>query len=176
MSLIAKIRKENFKNIEGLKPQISEIATYLFDTVEKPTDCIEIDFNVFLPTKNKNLQRGDVWTLSQKQELIKSIILGRNINMPTIIMIRNNDGSRKIEVIDGKQRITAIIEFMQNKFEVDGYTHKDFGFEFKNNLDLKANVYNAYQDRPITDQQKIELFKLLNFSGTPQDENHLNNL
>ncbi len=96
--------------------------------------------------------------------------------MPTIIMIRNNDGSRKIEVIDGKQRITAIIEFMQNKFEVDGYTHNDFGFEFKTNLDLKANIYYSYKDALITDQQKIELFKLLNFSGTPQDENHLNNL
>ncbi len=60
MSLITKIRKENFKNIEGLKPQVAEIATYLFDIIEKPTDCIEIDFNVFLPTKNKNLQRGDV--------------------------------------------------------------------------------------------------------------------
>lgn len=176
MSLITKIRKENFKTIEGLRPQQTNIERYLFDIVSKPVDCIDIDFNVFLPTKNKNLQRGDVWTLSQKQELIKSIILGRNINMPTIIMIRNNDGSRKIEVIDGKQRITAIIEFMQNKFEVDGYTHKDFGFEFKTNLDLKANIYYSYQDALITDQQKIELFKLLNFSGTPQDENHINNL
>ena len=38
------------------------------------------------------------------------------------------------------------------------------------------NVYYSDNDEVITDQQKIGLFKILNFSGTPQDEQHLKSL
>ena len=33
----------------------------------------DIDWDVYLPTKGKNLQRGFVWTLEQKRELILSV-------------------------------------------------------------------------------------------------------
>ena len=39
----------------------------------------KIDFDVFLPTKGINLQRGFVWILQQKQDLIQSILIGRKI-------------------------------------------------------------------------------------------------
>lgn len=176
MSLINKIRNENFKNLRNLRPHKgTNIESFVIDFASYKRN--ELDFDVFLPSKNMNLQRGHVWTLSQKQELIRSIILGRTINMFTIIIQKLADKSQKIEVIDGKQRMTAIIEFLRGEFEVDGYYHKDFGYEFKTNLDLKATVYYSYDgEEQITDTQKIELFKLLNFGGTPQDKEHLMNL
>jgi hypothetical protein len=179
MNLIDKIRNENKKLTKGLRCYTKNMEAYL--TVFRPS--IDFDFDVFLPSIGKNLQRGNVWTLAQKQELIRSLILKRDINTPSIIFCSGE--KTKIEVIDGKQRITAILEFLDGKFEVDGYYYADFNLAnnkypnancFAISLDIKMNVYYSDKDEVITDQQKIGLFKMLNFSGTPQDEQHLNSL
>jgi uncharacterized protein with ParB-like and HNH nuclease domain len=178
MNLIDKIRNENIKLTKGLRCHTQNMEDYLVSFRHD----VSIDFDVFLPSINKNLQRGNVWTLQQKQELIRSIILGRNINLPTVIIQVDANSKRTIEVIDGKQRISAIIDFLDGKFEVDGNFYNDFNLNlpkypnancFKTNLSIKMNVYYSYPEDLITDQQKIELFKMLNFSGTPQDEEHL---
>ena len=41
---------------------------------------LDIDWNVYLPTRKRNLQRDYVWTIEQKRELIWSIFIGRHIN------------------------------------------------------------------------------------------------
>ncbi len=40
---------------------------------------LKIDFDVYLPTIGKNLQRELVWTLDQKREIIWSILIRRHI-------------------------------------------------------------------------------------------------
>src|SRR6478609_5935406 len=83
--------------------------------VLKYPEQYEFDFDVFLPSKNKNLQRPLVWSLLQKQELILSILKG--VILPPITVLqykdkRNNDKSI-YKVIDGKQRICTIISFIE---------------------------------------------------------------
>jgi hypothetical protein len=41
---------------------------------------------------------------------------------------------------------------------------------------VTADVAYSYPDVPITDDQKIAWFEMINFAGTPQDIEHLNNL
>lgn len=57
-------------------------------------------------------QRGDVWTNADRQALIESLL--RGIPLPSIILLRpdNEEISRPHEVIDGKQRLTAILRFV----------------------------------------------------------------
>lgn len=52
-------------------------------------------------------QRGDVWSLPDCQKLILSIL--RGIPLPSVIVLRKENGS--FEVVDGKQRLTAILRF-----------------------------------------------------------------
>ena len=52
-------------------------------------------------------QRDDVWKKNKQQFLIDSILLG--IPLPSIILYENEDG--KYQIIDGKQRTTAILKF-----------------------------------------------------------------
>lgn len=58
-------------------------------------------------------QRGDVWPTKVSQVLIESIL--RGIPLPSIIVLKpnNQDGvtSSAYEVVDGKQRLTAILRF-----------------------------------------------------------------
>ena len=148
---------------------------------------IELDFDMYLPTKGKNLQRGFVWTLFQKRELIKSIFVGRHIPNCTIINAINREDEKKDIhlVLDGKQRLSTILEFLDDKFSYEDegkeYLFSQLPEEYRlalNNYWIRYWVINEpweTKDR-ISDDQKIEWFKFINFAGTPQDIEHLSSL
>lgn len=54
-------------------------------------------------------QRGDVWTNADRSALIESIL--RGIPLPSVIL-RKSPNSSLHEVVDGKQRLTAIFRFV----------------------------------------------------------------
>jgi hypothetical protein len=64
-------------------------------------------------------QRPNVWNLEKKQYFVDSIL--RSIPTPKI-SVRHiehaTSGELVLEVADGKQRITCILEFLQNKFKL----------------------------------------------------------
>jgi Protein of unknown function DUF262 len=138
---------------------------------------------VHLPSLGINLQRPLVWTLTQKQELIMSILLGRYI--PPIALATRKDDIEEFNdrrfVIDGKQRLNTLIAFSQDEFsiELEGelYTfsqlkevapdyHKAIAFFY-----IESAI--AYD---LTDNQMVEWFLSINFSGTPADESHKEHL
>lgn len=55
-------------------------------------------------------QRGDVWGATARQMLIESIL--RGIPLPSVILLRPEDPGQPHEVVDGKQRLTAILRFV----------------------------------------------------------------
>lgn len=64
-----------------------------------------------------SFQRDSVWPLKDSQKLIESILLG--IPLPSIILLEPKSEShsekptqKKFEVVDGKQRLTAILRFI----------------------------------------------------------------
>ncbi len=61
-------------------------------------------------------QRRSVWTPSYQQFFIDSIL--RNYPIPSILINEDvlENGRIKYNVIDGKQRLTAIIEFLEDRF------------------------------------------------------------
>src|ERR1017187_3302452 len=66
---------------------------------------------------NPSYQRGDVWPTTDSQLLIESIL--RGIPLPSIIILRPNErvssegtSISPYEVVDGKQRLTAILRFI----------------------------------------------------------------
>jgi hypothetical protein len=59
-----------------------------------------------------HFQRGLVWTTAQKRDLIATVYEGGDIG--TLVMRQNKDGD--YEVIDGKQRLTTLIEFVNDGF------------------------------------------------------------
>lgn len=143
-----------------------------------------IDFDVFLPTKNMNLQRGHVWSIRQKRELIMSILLRRFIPRVSILSIYVSDKEDDIyQVIDGKQRLSAMKSFFNKEFSLifddHEYYFKDLPKDYKmaiSNYNIEAFMIYDEINKPIPDVDKIEWFKLINFNQTPQDEEHVNRL
>ena len=149
-----------------------------------PSECVSmlrylntqvIDFDVYLPTKSMNLQRPFVWDINQKRELINSILIGRHI--PHCAIILNNDESW--QVIDGKQRLSTMIEFVNDNFTllIDNvkYFYSELPIDYQRQIICHPIRYYRVceMDSPITDEDKINWFKFINFAGTIQDKEHL---
>ncbi|MBR9847631.1 MAG: DUF262 domain-containing protein [Algicola sp.] len=65
---------------------------------------------------NRKYQRKLVWTVDEKEYLIDSIV--NDLPIPLILLAQTDDG--KLEIIDGLQRLNAIISFIENRFPIDG--------------------------------------------------------
>jgi hypothetical protein len=64
---------------------------------------------------NRKYQRKLVWTVDEKVYLIDSII--KDLPIPLILLAQTADN--KLEIIDGLQRMNAIISFIENRFSIN---------------------------------------------------------
>lgn len=127
-------------------------------------------------------QRNKVWNLNAKSYLIDTILRGYPI--PQIFIRQQIDiSTRKTirEVIDGQQRITAIIEYYENLFKI----HKSHNKEFANlnyselpDID-KENFLNyniSFEIVKLKDDSKIyEMFARLNTNNIALNKQELRN-
>ena len=113
-------------------------------------------------------QRNLVWTDKQKSFLIDSIL--NNYPVPELYMqdITNEDGTKQFIVVDGQQRITACLEFINNKFEMDAKDSPSYAnMTFDDlNTDQKKRIYSysfvVRQLPEMSDQELREIFSRLN--------------
>ena len=110
-------------------------------------------------------QRGSVWNLEDKSAFIDSLY--RNIVPNNIILNYNSNGTS--ECIDGKQRITSIIEFKENKFPLIFYNNLD-------NTNEEEHVY--FSNIPeINDPKKKKQRKIIKYrTFTQEEKNKFNNI
>ena len=124
-------------------------------------------------------QRGLVWTKEQKQAFIKALMIGKAEIQP--IFIRNpkkREGG--LEVLDGKQRLTTILEYVRGEFEVEGFYYKDLNSSDIQIFNYTPMVYTEikYYDNKVgltmmSIEQKIELFLQVNGYGQHVPDEHL---
>ena len=156
----------------------------------KNTELSIIDFDVVLPISGKLLQRPLVWTLAQKQSLIESML--KDVYIPPISYVECQalDNSKPtIYIIDGKQRLNAYFDFLDNKFPI---IQNDIEYYYKDLNGLaKALIfdrsYNKLHSKHIwlypedfytqkTETFMLDWFYSLNFAGTPQEQSHFDSL
>jgi uncharacterized protein with ParB-like and HNH nuclease domain len=173
------------KSITELRTSLSFTPHEINSQVRYFANHSEIDYDVFLPTKGINLQRDFVWNIDQKRELIWSILMNRNIPRMAIMNIiptsENIDGI--YQVIDGKQRLSTMIDFYNNKFtleiEENEYLFKNLPIDYQRVIGGYQFPYylaNEEYSKSFTDEDKINWFLYINFAGTPQDQEHFKKL
>lgn len=144
-----------------------------------------IDYDVYLPKYKRNLQRPFVWTLEQNRELIMSVLTKRTILPISILIVYDKAISEKdiMLIIDGKQRLNALLSFYNNKYTIvledKEYFYNDLPKDYQQAIKgfyVDANrVYDKIGE-PVKDEDKIDWFLAINYAGTPQDENYLKDL
>lgn len=169
---------------------LSALTEYTFDTRNSSVrDVLRLDTDSKHPLEHDGLdlsppyQRGSVWTLEQRQNLIKSTLEG----IPVGVIFINDRGDYVKRIVDGKQRLEAYIAWYAGELEVPmewfnrneriiKETHIDdpictwdslteVGQRFFNNTASLA----TYWTRLKTVEQEEELYLRINYGGTPHE-------
>lgn len=130
---------------------------------------------------NPEYQRTLVWTLKQKQDYITDLFNGMAEIKPTILLYYE-DNKDIYEVLDGKQRLTTLFQFIDNEFAliVDG---EEVHFNDLIDTDKKFILnHNVYWTRimsfkvlePIALEDKLTLFLEKNYLGTRMSDEQIN--
>jgi len=172
------------KTIKELRSFLNFHPQEINSTIKYFAENCNIDFDVYLPTKGKNLQRDYVWDIHQKRELIWSILMKRHIPRMSMLYVYEKDKNKEVyQVIDGKQRLSAMIDFYKGLYtlEIDNSEYyfnqlpEDYQKVIAGFLIPYYIVVEDYGNK-ITDEEKINWFRYVNFAGTPQDAQHLKGL
>lgn len=125
-------------------------------------------------------QRDLVWSLEQKQSFIKSLFNKRTKVTPTFLINPNKIKNGYYEVLDGKQRISTILEFVKGGFAVEGFYFNDLSLKDIIRFKSVPFVYKTikYYDKKIGETEmplksKIELFLQVNEYGEHVSQEHL---
>lgn len=175
---------KSLKDLRNIDLKLS--STDLYFSKVKELSRRKLDFDVWLPSRNTNLQRAKVWTLAQKRELIMSVFLERFIPSICVMSLIDGDGVHDqdiIQVIDGKQRLTTFIDFIDDEFSIEiddnEYYFNNLPEDYRKavlNYEIKGQTCYEFHEKKITDDEKVNWFKRINFLGTLQDIEHLNRI
>lgn len=159
--------------------------TYSFDTV-KEYEIPEMEFEPFFKDSNGNeivYQRDFCWTLKDKQLLIESIY--NNIDIGKIVIRRRSyewvqqrilSGKKACfkDIVDGKQRLNALLGFVQNEFPDSQGNYWDDLSKYAQNKFMNFNcVAYGEMGEDATDEGVKSVFLNVNFSGVQMSQEHI---
>ncbi len=101
---------------------MSEQASHQEQDLTVKGDTIESTYRNYHASKyrvNRRYQRKLIWTLEEKQNFIDSLMRGYPV---PIVLLAENTAREPItlEIIDGMQRLNAVVSFVENEYPVDG--------------------------------------------------------
>lgn len=169
---------ENIKplNIKNKWNRILEItdsmSMRLIDLYERYlTDILDL---------NPIYQRDFVWNDRQKIEYIMAIFTRQIETRPTLILNyfpEKREGLKEMEVLDGKQRLTTLFDFIEDKFALDdGRYFSDLSNEDRKiilNHNIRYTRIAKLNMIDLTDKEKVELFLEINELGTKMSDEHI---
>lgn len=120
---------------------------------------------------NPEYQRGYVWTDQDKENFITSVF--EYIDLGKFVTVKYDWPNNRVEVLDGKQRLNCISDFVLGKFKYKGMLWWEIS---------RADRY-TFKDRTIQIAEldgsrlklsdRLFLFLQVNAGGVPQTEEHL---
>lgn len=119
-------------------------------------------------------QREHVWKLSDKVDLINSIF--DNIDIGKFVFIQRNGKyeGKYYEILDGKQRLTAITEFYEDRFKYKGFYFSELSFNDQHEF-TNHQVSYGYLENP-NKEAIFESFIKLNTCGKPMATKHIDHV
>lgn len=164
---------------------MSDINSNLIDISSQTTSWIYQEVSAGRMKVDESFQRRYVWTTKDKIKLIETMLLGFTI--PEIYLwdigIDSNTGLIHRSIVDGQQRIHAIVQYINNEYKLE-----ESGLEIKNedfvnkyfkdldeNLKRKIFIYKfsvRMINSEVTKNQIVQIFDRLNCTSydlTPQE-------
>ena len=181
---IADTKVEDVVDSQGIKNKLlSGEYNLVIDQARYPLAALPVIFNAY--DLHPDYQRNKVWDLQRKSRLIESLIM--NIPIPPIFLYEVSPS--KYEVMDGLQRISTIIDFLNNKFtlkgleiwqELNGYLYKELIPEIQAAIGsryLSGSVIlsDSKNTKEKQDELKRLVFERLNTGGITLTKQEIRN-
>lgn len=175
------------KRTENTDISIFKIAKKdtITDHITKDVITSEVQFLIKYISENQidlnpPYQREYVWTIEQKQSFVKALVQGKTAIKPTYLYNNCSINEPMYEVLDGKQRINAVLSYLKNEFEIHGLYYSDLSaFDTKKFLKIPVEYtrikYFHHEHGHITMplRDKIELFLQINEYGQRMSDKDL---
>lgn len=116
---------------------------------------------------NPDFQRGHIWTEEQQVKYIEFILRGGKSGRDFYFNL--NKQTDEYVCIDGLQRTTAFIKFVNNEIKVFNQTFNEFGFTTREagGIPLPEYAVNVYINYLSDRKSVLEWYIDLNEGGTP---------
>lgn len=142
--------------------KIDVAISYLKDTIDRYISEYNLDLN-------PNFQRGHVWNNEQRVKFVEFMLEGGKCQP---ILFNNSDWmtfkdrDAKFVIVDGLQRITALMLFVNDKLEVfNGFKYSEFD-------NVRFNI-QIYINDLKTDKEVLKWYLQINGGGTPHTKKEL---
>jgi hypothetical protein len=177
------IRHETRRTDNGSFRINSSEPTGLMDN-PRPATCTPADLLQWREGANLDItpkfQRRSVWSPQQKSYLIDTIL--REMPVPSIYLRNIYEAqTRKVihQVIDGQQRISAVLDFIDDKFPLAKNMESDFAGRKFSSLPKKQQTaimkftFNYQAFDAISDTEVYEVFRRMNTYSSPLTKQEL---
>lgn len=126
-----------------------------------------VDFDV-------DYQREHVWTRKDKIALIDSIF--NNVDIGKFVFVQRSMGhkGKLYEILDGKQRLSALVDFVEDRYKYNGYYFSELSFSDQHKL-TDHNISYGYLENP-SKEAIFETFIKVNTCGKPMASKHINHV
>lgn len=112
-------------------------------------------------------QRPPVWTQAQQIRFLESCWMG----LPIGVFIYNrtrHDGPYDAWLLDGQQRVTAVLAYMADEFPVFGYRFSELTIYDIRRWEMSV-AFPALMTNLESEEQLREVYDRLAYGGTPHD-------
>lgn len=121
---------------------------------------------------NPSYQRGLVWELEDEQKLIESIF--NRVDIGKFVFIHLGYANDIMyEVLDGKQRLTALYRYYTDQFQYNGFYYSELPRELKYVFEDSPVAVACTRRENLQEKDILNYFIRLNTTGKPVDVKHL---
>ena len=113
---------------------------------------------------NPIYQRGYVWTKQQKNDYILNLFESKAEIRPVVVQYGAKDREDDLlEILDGKQRLSTLFDFIDNKVIVNGLYFKDLAnedqkFIMNHKIDYRRIMKRSDDASDLKLETKLQLF------------------
>nr|DAI89448.1 MAG TPA: Protein of unknown function DUF262 [Caudoviricetes sp.] len=124
---------------------------------------------------NPEYQRELVWRLEDEEKLIESIFNRVDIGKFVFIHL-GYDKELMYEILDGKQRLSALYRFFTDQFTYKGYYYSELPWHLKHIFEDTSIAVACTRASDLNEKDILNYFLKLNTSGRPVEKEHLDRI
>lgn len=165
-----------------IQPSLQKKLSYEEDfesvTLRSSVKYFYMLFNDDLIDLNPIYQRGYVWTEQQKNDYILNLFESKAEIRPVVVQYAVKDKNDDVlEILDGKQRLSTLFDFINNKITVNGLyfkdlTNEDQEFIMNHKIDYRR-IMNRSNSSNLKLETRLQLFYEINLYGTKMTNEEL---